>query len=120
MSQLQETLIKLFFDHQIQIKMLHFQTKSYGAHKSLDAYLEKFLNNFDKYMEVSQGINGRLKASKMEFKVTMMTDSTVASILDDFLGALRNSNKQLQSDLTGIVDEMMADIDQLKYLLTFK
>jgi len=120
MAQLQETLIKLFFDHQIQIKMLHFQTKYYGSHKSLDAYLEKFLNNFDKYMEVSQGLYGRLKAGSMDFKVNMMDDQTVMKRLNDFLHALAESRKQMPPDLSAIVDEMLADTNQLKYLLTFK
>ena len=114
MTQTQEFLTKVFFEHQIQIKMLHFQTKDYGAHKELDTYLQKFLTNFDKYMEVSQGISGRLKLTKLDIQI-----STTPK-LNDFIRIINKSKNQVSSDLSAILDDMTADVNQLKYLLTFK
>ena len=36
------SLLQVCFSHQIQIKMLHFQTKKYNVHKILDDYLSCF------------------------------------------------------------------------------
>ena len=52
--------INIFFEHQLTIKMFHFQTKKYGAHKAADKYLVKYQANLDRYMEVYQGEKGRL------------------------------------------------------------
>jgi len=52
-QQVMDFLLKVFFEYQIQIKMFHFQTKSYAGHKSSDEYLQKVNDKFDKFMEVA-------------------------------------------------------------------
>lgn len=119
---LQNKLLKAFFIHKTAIKMLHFQTKSYGAHKALDGYLEKFDANFDRFMEVSQGIFGDTDLKSIDIKVKTMTDSNVQSKLSDFAQMLQELSKSHDEhpDLLAIRDEMLSDVNQLKYLLTFK
>ena len=48
--EIQTFLLEQFFNHRTMIKMLHFQTKMYGAHKALDVYLTKFDLQFVKLL----------------------------------------------------------------------
>ena len=131
-----EKILENFFEHQMSIKMLHFQTKSYGAHKSLDCYLCKFNSNFDRFMETAQGsrvkiigsdeglsTDGRLTNKDIAVNVTMLTDGNIDSHITSFKRVL---NSQIPTTfgthlgLLAIRDEMLADVDQLQYLLTFK
>lgn len=119
---MQNKLLTAFFMHQIMIKMLHFQTDSYGTHKALDAYLGKFSLNFDRFMEVSQGISGSSTLKTVDLKVKVATDNNIQSKLSDFgklLSELSNTHDG-HHDLLAIRDEMLADVNQLKYLLLFK
>ena len=118
-----EYLLEKFFEHKIQIKLLHFQTDNYGAHKALDDYLNKFDVNFDRFMEVAQG-EQKVKNKKMNLNINMMTDKDVLKILSKFnKDILQDMMEDMYSDypdLLAIRDELLADSEQLKYLLTFK
>jgi len=114
-------LMGTFFGHQIALKMFHFQTKRYGAHKAVDTYLDTFGNNFDRFMEVAQGELGEFKVMKqISLKVNLVTDETVITHLDvmiDFLTKVESHGDALSSELSGIRSEMVAEIQKLKYLL---
>jgi len=115
------SLTILFFQHQIQIKMYHFQTTSYGGHKAVDSYLEKFSDNFDRFMEAAQGIFGRLTLSNVNLTACVWNDDNISKNLDGFIGILDSMTGVLSefTDLLTVRDEMLADVNQLKYLLTF-
>lgn len=108
----------------MQLKLFHFQTKDYGAHKASDKYLDKFASNFDRFMEVAQGIFGKLNIKNMEFNFSVVTDETIRKELSEFVSILKKFDTfegiSNRTDLLTIRDEMMADAEQLKYLLTFK
>ena len=58
-----EVLTKVCEDmltHHIAMKMFHFQTDSYAAHKASDTYIEEFLKFHDTFMETAQGIYGKM------------------------------------------------------------
>lgn len=115
------SLTILFFQHQIQIKMFHFQTTAYGGHKAVDSYLEKFNDNFDRFMEAAQGIFGRLTVSNVNISACTWNDDNIDKNLDGFISILNSLTDVLSdnTDLIAIRDEMLADVNQLKYLLTF-
>jgi hypothetical protein len=110
------------FEHQLKIKIFHFQTEFYGAHKSSDAYLEKFMMNLDKFMEVSQGALGKLKIHKLQMNIQTVTDLTIAKELDNFIENMRDLNIKFSGypEILTIRDDIVQDAEQLKYLLTFK
>lgn len=116
-----EELLEQFFKHYIRIKMYHFQTGNYGAHKATDKYLVTFLDNFDRFMEVAQK---HYKVSQRQIKLDtdLMNDQNYSEHLETFSGLLRAIKKPLENDpdLSNIADEMLANVNQLKYLLTFK
>ncbi|QKF94652.1 hypothetical protein QKU48_gp1194 [Fadolivirus algeromassiliense] len=117
-----EKLLKVMFKHQLQLKMYHFQTNGYGAHKASDSYLEKFESNLDKFMEVAQGIFGKLDTKSISLNFDTLTDETITGELDNFTNLLRQLDTYMakNTELLNIRDEMIGDAQQLKYLLTFK
>lgn len=117
-----EKLVEFFFKHQLQVKMFHFQTKQYSAHKASDSYLEKFEKNMDQFSEVAQGIFGRLRQKQISINFNTATDQTIVSILDDYVTNLTKIEDYFGNltELTTIRDQMIADTQQFKYLLTFK
>ena len=111
------SLIEVFFQHQLTMKMYHFQTKKYGAHKAADAYLVKYTANLDRFMEALQGEDGRLKNSSIHVNFNVVNDDTIDSHLASMINYL---DMKLSHDLAAIRDEMIADLQQLRYLLTFE
>lgn len=114
-------ILQRFFEHQLLLKLYHFQTKHYGAHKASDAYLAKFVANLDRFFEVAQGLYGTVQAKQLPLRLNALTDATVDAHLQQFaryLGALDVAKSN--ADLAAIRDEMLADVNQLRYLLLFK
>ena len=112
------SLVSVLFHHQLAIKMFHFQTKKYGAHKAADSYLIKFEANLDRFMEIYQGENGRIQDSQISINFVVLTDSTIDNHLVTMATYL-NSMDNLSSGLTNVRDDMLSDIQQFQYLLTF-
>ena len=107
--------------------MLHFQSERYGVHKALDTYYDTFNLNMDKFMEVLQGERGRIEVNGTTFstEIELANDSNIAVKLDAFkrdvlIGMFEGNNYGTNSALVTIRDDMSADLDQLKYLLSFQ
>ena len=117
-----EDILMFFFRHQLKIKMYHFQTEFYGAHKESDTYLETFQDKLDKFMEVAQGIVGKLQTKSINLNITTLNDKTIIGELDNFVKILKMFDKIINkcTELLNIRDEMIGNAEQLKYLLTFK
>lgn len=117
-----EKILVIFFRHQLKIKMYHFQTTLYGAHKASDSYLEVFEGKLDRFMEVAQGIVGKFTISTMKLNINTLTELTIIEELNNFIKILKLFDKAMngQSELLNIRDELVADAEQFKYLLTFK
>jgi Family of unknown function (DUF5856) len=113
------------FSHLIMIKMLHFQSAKYGAHKALDDYYDKFNANMDRFMEVLQGDKGRITISSntLEIQTELTNDTDISERLNQFgqevLTELVDERYGDNSGLISVRDEMIAEVDNLKYLLTF-
>lgn len=115
-----EGLLEAFFEHQIIIKMYHFQTKKWGAHKASDKYLCKFGANLDHFLEVAQGITGRVDQKKISVTAKMATDgASIEKNLDTFIKLVNSARFKGHPELHAIIDTMVADAQQLKYLLMF-
>ena len=113
-----------FFIHQLSLKMQHFQTKSYGAHKATDQYLITFNLNLDRFMEVAQGLTDQRVSTTGDIRpITFNSDEEFGYYLKAFTKFLDEDIPKYcgtNPDLLAIRDEMLADLNQLKYLLTFK
>lgn len=110
------------FNHYISMKLYHFQTELYGAHKTSDAYIEKYLGLMDRFMEVSQGIYGKVNLKKYDIKGSSHTDDNIVNHINGFIKYINTGMKDVlddNTDLLTIRDEILSEANQLKYLLTF-
>ena len=110
-------------NHQIVMKLFHFQTQQYGAHKASDAYIEKYAGTLDKFLEVAQGIYGKVTLKKYSLAGSSHNDENIIKHINGMITYWRTKIDDIldnYTDLINIRDELIADADQLKYLLTFK
>ena len=110
-------------NHQIVLKLFHFQTDTYGAHKASDAYIETYAKNMDKFLEVAQGIYGKVTLKKYSVSGSSHTNENIEKHLNGMVIYLREKINDIldnNTELINIRDELISDLEQLKYLLTFK
>lgn len=106
------------FEHQLIVKMFHFQTKFHGRHKSSDQYLTGFAETFDKFFEVLQGIYGRLPTKGLQLRIETATDLNIGQHLAQFRRLLVRLPLP-DTELLNIRDEMLGLLDRFAYLVTF-
>jgi len=124
----QEIVVK-FLEILNTIKLFHWKTHSYATHKATDELYSKINENVDTFVEVLLGKCGNRvhlehvkQISLKDFNHTEEFKREM-EIFKSYLIGL-NSNKGLQlmsnSDLYNIRDELLANVNQFLYLLTFK
>lgn len=110
---------------QNQFRFLHWQTTFDAKHKAYGKVYETLDGFIDKFVETMMGKYGRPKFPN-EFLISFQDiDSLIMQkFLDgicEFLISMSDSlDTKSDSDLLNIRDEMLATINQLKYLLTLK
>ena len=110
---------------QNQIRIFHWQTKSYAEHKAFGKLYEGLDPIIDSFVEVYFGKNGTRKATKT-FDISLKNYETGMGIkvIDDALDFLVTEIPQIvkpeDTELLNIRDEMLALLNQTKYLLTLK
>ena len=110
------------------LKLYHWKTHSYATHKATDELYGKFSSNMDRFVEVLLGkIGNRINLQKINNIPIRNLNSTREMNIEiqrfkSYLISLDN-NKFMKlmsnADLYTIRDEIMADLNQFLYLLTF-
>jgi DNA-binding ferritin-like protein len=123
-----ETVIK-FLSLLNTVKIYHWKTYSYATHKATDELYSKLNENIDRFMEVLLGKIGN-RVNLMRTKCIPINDFTsleqmkkyVMNFKSYLVGLDTNEfmKKMSNSDLYTIRDEILADLNQFLYLLTFK
>lgn len=105
-----------------QLRFFHWQTTSYARHQAYGAIYEALDPLIDNFVEVLMGKYGRVPALPM--KVYNRNEKDCMTFIDEtiaYLLMLSNAlNPQADTDLLNIRDEMVAEFNKLKYLLTLK
>jgi hypothetical protein len=107
-----------------QIKLYHWQTKSYPRHKATDNVIESLDASIDKYVEVYMGKYGRMKmnSSTASISVKNLSESSVINFIKRCILYLNNDLvkklKETDTDLINVRDEMLGELNQLLYLFT--
>lgn len=118
-SSVDEHFINLLL-FQSQLKIMHWGTESYAEHNAFGSTYESIDGGLDALVESYQGYHGRIDFGNscefISFK-DVECDSWLNSMLE-CLNSLRNELKE--SDLQNMVDELIAAVSKLKYLLTLK
>lgn len=108
-----------------QLKIHHWQTKSYAEHQALGSAYTEFSDLIDTFIETLMGKYGRVY-SKSGFKIELSNyqDLNVVDFVDKYVDYLVNELpkglEESDTDLLNIRDEMLGELNKLKYLLTLQ
>ncbi len=118
--------VHFFFQMREQIKLYHWQTKSYSRHKATDGIIDALDEHIDKYVEVYMGKYGRprLTAQTNTVKLQNLSEGSIVKFIKACVKVLTNDLtrglKSTDTDLLNLRDEMLAELDQLLYLFSLK
>lgn len=113
----------------MMVKLFHWKTHIYATHKSTDDLYDKLNNHIDTFIEVllgKSGIRTDLSGQKNIRLFDLSNQSKLKMEIErakTYLVGLEN-HKALQTmsntDLFNIRDEILGDLNQFLYLLTFE
>jgi len=114
-------IVKFFFTLQLTNKLYHWTTESFARHKATDDFNTDILELTDKFVEVYIGIyNVKPNFSKIILFKELINDNDIVKIYTQFVTFLQNLDYLKNTDLLNIRDEILGDLNQFLYLLTFK
>lgn len=112
-----------------QLRIFHWQTTSYAEHQAFGLTYDSLDETIDKFVEVYMGKHGRVFQMGDNFNVQLYNYSSenlnqyIEKTIDYLTYNLLPSSEYepvKNTDLLNIRDEMLGDINKLKYLLTLK
>jgi len=128
MNNFQKEITVKFFEILLMIKLFHWKTHSYATHKATDELYTKFNGNMDTFIEVLLGKTGS-RIELMNVKSIPLVDLNDTNqfaqkiiTFKDYLVELTNNpalSSMSNTDLLNIRDEILGDMNQFLYLLTF-
>lgn len=110
------TLIKF---HQ-QLRVFHWQTTSFAQHKAFGEIYDELNDIIDEFVETFTGKYGRNQANlRMEITLTSLSEEVLPRYLDAFTSFLESMDKEIDdTSILNIRDEMLGQVNKLRYLLT--
>lgn len=129
-----EEIVKMFLVLLNMVKLYHWKTCSYSAHKASDDLYDSLNKNIDNFVEVLLGkLNGKRVNLTNEKTIPLIDFPNGPSFDEDmkteiikvknYLVNLDNNSFLLEmsnSDLFNIRDEILGSLNQFLYLLSFK
>ena len=128
-QQFQKEVTVVFLEMLMMVKLYHWKTFSYATHKATDELYSKLNENIDRFMEILLGKSGQRTDSMNHKKIGLFDLNSQESLkkkVDEFKGYLvdldykEQLKKMSNADLYTVRDEILADMNQFLYLLTFK
>ena len=124
-------IVRFFFELSNNIKLFHWQTTSYAAHKATDELYGVMQVLSDKFLEILQGKKNKRvgfgygKGDSASLMLMQLSHDKFIAYLQMCGGWLMDiQNKGVvtasDTDLLNIRDEMLGAIHQTLYLLSFK
>jgi len=119
------SIVQIFFEMLNTVKLYHWKTKSYAQHKATDELYGRLNDNIDKFVEVMLG-KDESRIKMIEKKIDVLDYSNVSDFKEkmykyrDFLVELdKYFDGKKDSDLLSIRDDILVDLNQFLYLMTF-
>lgn len=119
-------IVRMFIEMLNVVKIYHWKTRSYAQHKATDELYERLNENIDKFVEILLGKDEtRIKLVEKKMKAIDTTDKKDFKEriyrYRDFLTEMNiYFDEKRDSDLLSLRDEILGDINQFLYLMTFK
>lgn len=118
-------IVTMLVQIQTQFKFLHWQTTSYAKHQAYGETYDTLGDLIDNFVEAMMGKYGRPQFPS-EFMIGFQDINSISlqKFIDgtcEFLIGLSNDlNPNTDTDLLNLRDEMLHQINKLKYLMTLK
>jgi len=125
MTETRSHIVRVFLEMLNNVKLYHWKTKSYSQHKATDELYERLNENIDTFVEILLGKDEtRIKLLKKQVDLLdIKTTFEFKSRMYEYREFLTNMNEvfdsKKDSDLLSVRDEILGDINQFLYLLTF-
>jgi hypothetical protein len=122
---MKEELILKLVQIQNQFRFLHWQTFGYSKHKAYGKIYENLGDLIDTFTEAMMGKYGRPEFES-EFSIMcqdikiMNVQNFLDGITEFLVGMTDQLDSRYDTDLLNLRDEMLTEINKLKYLLTLK
>jgi DNA-binding ferritin-like protein len=106
-----------------QMRIFHWQTMSYAEHKAFGKIYENLTDLIDNFVEVCMAKHGRpdfggeFNIPQFDYK-SINVDEYINSMIEFLISLDGVYQEPLDSDILNIRDEMLAEVNRLKYLLT--
>jgi DNA-binding ferritin-like protein len=118
-------IIQFFIEMLNSIKLYHWKTMSYSQHKATDELYSKLNENIDKFVEILLG-KSQSRISMVENRIRLYDAPSMQKFKEkmfeyrEFLIDLNiYFDYKKHSDLLNVRDEILGNINQFLYLLSF-
>jgi hypothetical protein len=121
-----EQIVTTLLEIQVQFKILHWQTFSEARHIAYGNAYDNLGEKIDDFVEVMMGKSGRFELPKEGAALqifnlkTLEINSFLEKVIDFLISLSKQLDEERDTDLLNIRDEMLANVNKLKYLLTQK
>jgi len=122
---MKEEIILKLVQIQNQFRFLHWQTMSDAKHRAYGQIYDDLGDKIDAFAEACMGKHGRFEFEP-EFGIMFQDIKKISvqdfldSITEFFISMSETYDPKYDSDLLNLRDEMLLQINKLKYLLTLK
>ena len=125
-SELKTSIIEIFMSMLNTVKLYHWKTYRYSEHEATDMLYKELNEHLDKFIETLLG-KDQSRIPNFDIHIPLINNSSKDVFKKriytyrDFLINMNNTlDKKKDSDLLSIRDDILGDINQFLYLLTFK
>jgi DNA-binding ferritin-like protein len=118
-------LVQNFIQMLNTIKLYHWKTQSYSQHKATDELYSKLNENIDRFVEILLGKDqSRIKTMDKQIDLVYLEDTAdIKEKIHEYREFLIDLTQKLHpnkdSDLLNVRDEILGDLNQFLYLLSF-
>jgi hypothetical protein len=119
-------IVENFIELLNMVKIYHWNTKSFAQHKATDELHQRLSEHVDKFVEILLGkkedrLNHlRSKISLVNAKQTHSFRDKIYQYREYLIGMDKCFDKDRDTDLLNIRDELLGDVNQFLYLLTLQ
>jgi DNA-binding ferritin-like protein len=117
--------VRVLMEMLAAIRLYHWNTRSFAQHKATDELYEKMDANIDRFVEVMLG-KGRVQVELADHRgrsVDAKGAASFASKIHEYRAFLIDMSayfdKKEDADLLSIRDEILGDVNQFLYLMSF-
>jgi hypothetical protein len=125
-----QNMVTMFLQMLNTVKLYHWKTSSYAQHKATDKLYSNINESIDTFVEIMLGKNGGSRVNLTGTKQIPLLDYTDVTDFKKeierykmFLVGMDNDSTltlNVNTDLMNVRDEILGQLNQFTYLLTFK